>query len=166
MHQPRSPLNLSLEILGLETFQGRAFYMHRIWGIIDYLIVRNPATNDIVPLWFDQRDEMGEVTDPLLDRDESGVILARPTPPNERGFSGRVALGVFGTVFIAGEVTPARVHDTVDHSISIENGLKQSSKRIPGLGDIAAIHAADPYTNVELGGRDLDAQTTDRWQRT
>ena len=58
------------------------------------------------------------------------------------------------------------MHATVDHNISIENGLKQSSKRIPGLGDIAAIHAADPYTNVELGGRDLDAQTTDRWQRT
>ena len=84
MHQPRSPLNLSLEILGLETFQGRAFYMRRIWGIIDYLIVRNPATNDIVPLWFDQRDEMGEVTDPLLDRDEFEVILARPRACHRR----------------------------------------------------------------------------------
>jgi hypothetical protein len=91
--------------------------------IVELLVVRFAAANDVVLVRLRQGGEVSEIVDPLLHRDKAGSGDTVTACRDKCGVSGLITDRVLGAVFVTGQVETeicVAVLESVDNLIDLK----------------------------------------------
>ena len=75
---------------------------------------------------------------PLLNRDEAGAVMAMASPAHHRGGQRRVAGGIFGAIFVAGQI--AQVAQRIGTTGTRPEGIGQLARQRGNGRHYAGLH--------------------------
>ncbi|MNY33878.1 hypothetical protein D3C86_1681770 [compost metagenome] len=127
-----------------EAFLGGAFDVGRDRRIVELFVVAQAAAHDVVLLMGRHRIEAFEVVLPLLDRGETASHLAFGALTHQRGGHGGFVVGVFGAVFVTGQVMPGEVAERFVHLHQAQGRGQGGFDGVAAIEQLATVDSVQP----------------------
>ena len=143
------------EGLAIEAFLRRPFDVCRNRRVIEFLVVAQTPSDDVVALGLGHCLEMLQVMYPLLGRDEARTIEPGSRSFDYRRIDCRISFGIFGAVLVTRQIEPSIVLEAVDSPLTAKCWSKHARNRVSRMSNRSAVAVSNPEPDIGLCRWDL-----------
>ncbi|MNG04083.1 hypothetical protein D3C84_871890 [compost metagenome] len=130
--------------------------------VVEFFVIAQATAHDVIRLMGRHRAKALEVMLPLLERGKTAAHRALDARPHQRGGRGGFVTGVFGAVFVAGQVMAVTVAETLGDLHQAQGRRQGRLEGVAAVEQFATVGTVQPAPERLLRGRVID---TDSGQR-